>query len=89
MVFYAVFPLLFLRYRNGPSLVALFFAALLIAVAFHEFVLHLALPRRCRGTYYNFSFFRHLPVLSSGCCAGSYSIATSTAASIAPGSAPL
>ena len=44
MVFYAIFPLLFLRYRNGPGLVALLFATLLISVAYHEYALHLALP---------------------------------------------
>ncbi len=66
MVFYAIFPLLFLRFRNGPSLVALFFAALLIAVAFQEFVLHLPLSAAAAASFFNFSFFRHLPVFIFG-----------------------
>jgi len=66
MVFYAVFPLLFLRYRNGLSLLAVFFAALLVAVAFHEFVLHLRLPAAVATSFYAFSFFRHLPVFIFG-----------------------
>ena len=66
MVFYAIFPLLFLRYRNGPGLIALLFATLLIAVVYHEFVLHLALPPAAAEQFYSFSFFRSLPCFIIG-----------------------
>jgi peptidoglycan/LPS O-acetylase OafA/YrhL len=66
MVFYAIFPLLFLRYRNGPGLVALFFATLLISVVFQEFVLHLALPPAVAASFASFSIFRHLPAFIVG-----------------------
>jgi peptidoglycan/LPS O-acetylase OafA/YrhL len=66
MVFYAIFPLLFLRYRNGPALVALLFATLLIGVVYHEYALHLALPPAAAEQFYSFSFFRSLPCFIIG-----------------------
>ncbi len=88
MVFYAIFPLLFLRFRNTTALVALLFATLLIGVVYHEFVLHLVLPPAAAEQFYSFSFLRNLPcVIVRRCCAGSCTTATSTAVSIAESSA--
>jgi peptidoglycan/LPS O-acetylase OafA/YrhL len=66
MIFYVAFPLLFARFRSFPSLMALAFAALLGAVIFHEFVLHLPVPEAVQTSFYQFSFFRHFPVFILG-----------------------
>jgi peptidoglycan/LPS O-acetylase OafA/YrhL len=65
MVFYAVFPLLFPRYRNAPALVALLFATLLMSVVYHEYALHLLPPKEAE-LFYGFSFFRSLPCFVIG-----------------------
>ncbi|HTR01543.1 MAG TPA: acyltransferase, partial [Candidatus Acidoferrum sp.] len=66
MIFYAIFPFLFARLRSIPALTAAFFSALLFAVAFHEFLLHTALPENVREGYFSLSLPRVLPIFLFG-----------------------
>jgi peptidoglycan/LPS O-acetylase OafA/YrhL len=67
MPFYAIFPLLFQRFRTVSSLLALFFAALLGSVIFQELVFQ-QLPIRptLQTVFYDSSLFRHFPVFIIG-----------------------
>ena len=66
MVFYLVFPLLFVRFLSFSGLIALAFATLLVTVVFHEIVVNLPIPGAIQTSFYKFSFFRHLPVFVIG-----------------------
>jgi peptidoglycan/LPS O-acetylase OafA/YrhL len=66
MVFYAIFPLLFLRFRDVPGALALVFGCLLVAAVFQESLLYLPLSAPVVGDFYNFSFLRHLPTFAIG-----------------------
>jgi peptidoglycan/LPS O-acetylase OafA/YrhL len=66
MVFYAIFPLLFPRFRDVPGALALVFGCLLVAAVFQEFLLYLPLSAPVVGDFYNFSFLRHLPTFAIG-----------------------
>ena len=66
MVLYAIFPLLFARFRSFSGLIALTFAALLGAGIFRELVGSLPVPDAVRPQFETISFFRHLPVFILG-----------------------
>ena len=66
MIFYAIFPLLFLRFRDVPGALALVFGCLLTAAVFQEFLLYLPLSAPVLGAFYKFSFLRHLPIFAIG-----------------------
>ena len=65
-VFYAVFPLIFMRLRSLAAIGAAIVVALLGALAFYAFVGHLPYAAPVLSSFYSNSFIRRLPVFLAG-----------------------
>ena len=66
IVFYAVFPFVFMRLRTLSATAAAFVAAVLAATVFHRVVLGFPFGDTVNRSFYNCSFLRHFPTFLLG-----------------------
>lgn len=61
MVFYAIFPFIYYISANAARIISAILIALLLSVAFKQFVSYASVIIVFKPTFYQFSFFRQLP----------------------------